>query len=48
MPPSLAVILALALATLTATCSKICFRLMAEAEKQQSEAHVGEPERARR
>jgi hypothetical protein len=45
MPPSLAVVLALSLATLTATCAKICFRLMAETEKQQSEARVGEVER---
>jgi hypothetical protein len=45
MSPSLAVVLALALATLTAMCAKICFRLTAETEKQQSEAHVGETKR---
>ena len=48
MPPSVAVILALALVLLTATCAKVCFRLMAEVEEKQSEVHVGESERAGR
>jgi hypothetical protein len=42
--PSVVIILALALAILTATCAKVCFRLMAETEKRQSEAHVGKTE----
>lgn len=48
MPISVQLILALALVTLTATCAKVCFSLMAEAEKNQQEAQVGEPECARR
>jgi hypothetical protein len=37
--------LALTLIVLTATCAKVCFSLIAEAEKQQAQAHVGELER---
>jgi hypothetical protein len=48
MSPSLTFALTLALVALTATSAKVCFRLMAEAEKQRLEGHVGHPQRESR
>jgi len=48
MPPSVVFMLTLALVTLTATCAKVCFRLMAQTEKRQVEAHVGDLQRESR
>lgn len=45
MPASAAYTLALGLLLPTAACAKVCFSLMADAEKRQSEAKVDETER---
>ena len=46
MPTSLAIILGLALGTLTLTSARVCLRLTAESKRQQqSEASAGETER---
>jgi len=37
-----------ALVALTATCAKVCFSLMVEAEKQRLEGHVGHLQRENR